>query len=148
MNKWVTVCLLVNSTVLYRLVKALPRLAMLIAACSVHSSPTTHTAFLGGSATTLSPTAYGAVFTPQGPVSNLTDAIRLEHLTQILCEDELDKSYSFPLFQELEMRHTEGNASWWWIGHKEHLWCEEKHSRQSRARSGYEAYKLSIERRE
>lgn len=84
---------------------------MLTAACSVHSSPTTHTAFLGGSVlTTLSPPAYRAVFTPQGPDSILTDAIRLEHLTQILCEDELDKSHSFPLFQELEMRQTEGNG--------------------------------------
>lgn len=52
------------------------------------------------------------------------------------------------MFQELEIRHTEDNASWWWIVHKEHFRCEEEHLRLSRASSSYEESKLSVERRE
>lgn len=146
MNEWVTVCLLINSTVLYRLLKALPRLAMLTAACSVHSSPTTHTAFLGGSAHhPQSSCLWGCVHTT-GPWfypdwRNKAGTPDPDTLWRWAGQVIFIPSVS-------GIGNETNRRQWWWIGHKEHLWCEEEHSRQSRARSSYKASKLSIERRE
>lgn len=93
---------------------------MPITACSAHRTP--H-----------SPTAYRAVFILQGLASipkcnwfNKSGATD----PKMSNPDTLQRwagPVRFPLFQELEIRHTEEVTNWWYKVHKEHSWCKQEH---------------------